>query len=139
MNLRILVCDDSDIVRDVIKLSLQRMGFEVVEARNGAEAVELCRKNTFACVIMDVDMPVMNGIDATRQILKEKPETIIVGFTAFTNLVRDMPSAGAKEVIGKPFSMKELIKIVEKYTNSRNSSGKEAKCSPALKVEGFQL
>jgi len=116
MNLRIIVCDDSDAIREVIKLSLRKRGFEVVEARNGAEAVELCRKNTFACVIMDIDMPVMNGIDATIQILKEKPGKVIIGVTAFTDQARDMLSAGAKEVIGKPFSMEELIKIVEKYT-----------------------
>jgi CheY-like chemotaxis protein len=70
---------------------------------------------------MDIDMPVMNGIEATRIILKEKPDTVIIGLTAYRQLGKELLSAGARYVIEKPFSVRNLISIVEKYANLKNA------------------
>jgi CheY-like chemotaxis protein len=118
---QILVCDDDISIRDIVKIALQRRGFEVVEASNGLEAVKACRAGPAACIIMDIDMPVMNGIEATRIILKEKPDTVIIGLTAYRQLGKELLSAGARYVIEKPFSVRNLISIVEKYANLKNA------------------
>jgi CheY-like chemotaxis protein len=80
---RILICDDDESIREIVKMALQRCGFGILEAKNGAEAVELCKVYSFDCILMDIEMPVMNGIEATRRILQINPKAIIIGVTAY--------------------------------------------------------
>jgi CheY-like chemotaxis protein len=100
-------------------MALQRRGFEILEAKNGAEAVELCRVYSFDCILMDIEMPVMNGIEATRRMLQINPKAVIIGVTAHEARKDALLLAGAKEVLIKPFSIKDLISTVEKYTGAK--------------------
>lgn len=58
------------------RLTLKKMGYNVVTAKNGAEALETLRKNSFDCVLMDIQMDVLNGLDATRTIRNDKTGTL---------------------------------------------------------------
>lgn len=81
--LRILIADDHPLFRDGLRSLLQAQGHEVVgEAHNGREAVELARKLRPEIVLMDVSMPELDGVSATRQVASEMPEVKVVILTA---------------------------------------------------------
>lgn len=81
--MRVLVADDHALFRDGLRSLLEAHGVTVVaEARNGQEAVELARKHQPDIVLMDISMPVMNGLAATRLITTELPEVAVVVLTA---------------------------------------------------------
>src|SRR5918999_5564310 len=84
---RVLIADDHDLVRDGYQRMLDREpDLEVVgEARNGREAVELCRKLSPDLVLMDVRMPEMDGIEATRRIKGELPVISVLVVTTYDN------------------------------------------------------
>lgn len=109
----VLVVDDSDVNREVAKAHLQALNFKVDLAENGEEAVELILNNDYELVLMDVHMPVMDGLEATRRI-RELPEPYcgirIVALTASV-LVEDVQlcyDAGMDDFLRKPIIKKDL-------------------------------
>ncbi len=115
--MRILVVDDDMAMRELLKIMLK--GHEVYEAENGREAVELYKSLKPDVVLMDILMPVMDGIDATKEILKINSNAIIIGITAFSSHKgKDLLNVGAKEIIDKPFTRKKLLETIEKYVKS---------------------
>ena len=115
--MRILVVDDDMAMRELLKIMLK--GHEVYEAENGKEAVELFKGLKPDVVLMDILMPVMNGIDATKEILSIDPNAVIIGITAFTSHKgKDLLNAGARDIIDKPFTRKKLLETIEKYVKS---------------------
>src|SRR5713101_1203042 len=83
--LRLLLADDHAIVRDGLRAILKDEGFEVVgEASDGLEAIRLCEELGPDIAVVDISMPLLNGIDSARQILKVSPKTKIVDHTATT-------------------------------------------------------
>ncbi len=114
VTMRILVVDDDENIRRILKLMLK--DHEVLEASNGREAIEMFKRFRPEIVMMDVIMPDMDGVEATKEIVKIDPNAVVIGVTAFArNRGSEMISAGAAEVIEKPFSKKEICRIVEKY------------------------
>jgi len=111
----VLVVDDNDDLRMLIKLILSE--FEIIEARNGLEAIELFRNHNPNLILMDILMPEMDGIEATREILSINPSTLIVAITAYSSRAHEILDAGAKEVLKKPVRNKELLSKVRYYLN----------------------
>ena len=115
--LRILVADDHEIVRQGIRALLEtKPGWEVCgEARDGAEAVEMARDLKPEVVILDIGMPKLNGLEATREILKESPKTEILILTMHEaeSIVRSVLDAGAKGYLLKSDAGQDLIVAVE--------------------------
>lgn len=117
----VLIADDIPYVRKTLKQILQNRGYRVVgEAENGDEAVRLYFETRPDLVVMDLVMPRMNGIDATRVILKRDPEAIIVILTAMTqeNLVTEAIQAGAKDFVIKPFQTDVVMRVLEDSLSS---------------------
>lgn len=82
---KILIVDDLDANRLVLKLYLSKEIFtdvEIEEAKNGLEAVNIAKENYFDFILMDLNMPVMDGGEATKIIKLNKPETVIIAVTA---------------------------------------------------------
>lgn len=101
----------------LIRLLSNERDINVVgEAVNGREALELTRQHIPDIVIMDVSMPEMDGIEATRHIKTEFPGVRIVGFSMHIdeNIVRDMLEAGAEAFVSKTASSAELLKAIYK-------------------------
>ena len=120
----VLIADDIPYVRKTLKQILQNRGYRVVgEAENGDEAVRLYFETRPDLVVMDLVMPRMNGIDATRVILKRDPEAIIVILTAMTqeNLVTEAIQAGAKDFVIKPFQTDVVMRVLEDSLSSGSS------------------
>ena len=75
---RILIVDDEKMIRNVVKEYAEFEGYETAEAENGMEAVELCRKEDFDIIIMDIMMPRLDGYSAVKEIRKTKQIPVIM-------------------------------------------------------------
>lgn len=114
---RILVVDDAMFMRATVRRILERGGYEVVgEAENGEIAVERYRQLKPDAVLMDITMPVMDGISAAKQILSNDPGAIVLMCTALgqQNLVIEAITAGVKDYIMKPFQPERVLEGITK-------------------------
>ncbi len=112
--MRVLVAEDETIIRLDLKDLLERSGFEVcAEARDGEEAVELARSEQPDVAIMDVKMPRLDGIEAARRILDERPIPIVM-LTAYgqDELVQRAAEAGVFGYLVKPFREQDLLPAI---------------------------
>ena len=109
-----MVVDDEIMLIGLMELMLS--DYEVVGATNGREAVEKYREWRPDMVLMDIMMPLMDGIEATREILKMDRNAKILAVTAYADSMRKkILEAGVLEIIGKPFSLQLLGNTIEKY------------------------
>jgi AmiR/NasT family two-component response regulator len=111
---RVLIAEDETIIRLDLKELLQRAGFEVcAEARDGAEAVELARSEEPDVAVLDVKMPRLDGIEAARRILDERPIPIVM-LTAYgqEELVSRAVEAGVFGYLVKPFREQDLVPAI---------------------------
>jgi len=126
---RVLIAEDEALIRLDLKEMLQEEGFEVVaEVADGASAVRLTRELGPDLVILDVKMPVMDGIQAAEEIAKERLSAILI-LTAFSqrDLVEKARRAGAMAYLVKPFQKHDLLPAVEIAAGRfREMSGLEA-------------
>ena len=118
--LRILVADDIEVNQIIVEKMLSREGYQVDKVSNGQQAVDALKSRHYDLVLMDVQMPQMDGLEATRQIraLSEMHGNIpIVALTANTQIDdRNLClQAGMNDFIGKPFVKKELITMLERF------------------------
>jgi response regulator NasT len=112
--MRVLVAEDETIIRLDLRDLLERSGFEVcAEARDGEEAVELARAARPDVAIMDVKMPKLDGIEAARRILDERPIPIVM-LTAYgqDELVARAVEAGVFGYLVKPFREQDLLPAI---------------------------
>jgi len=113
----ILVVDDNEVNRYLAQYTLERAGYPVVTAVDGADALEQARRHRPALVLMDIQMPVLDGYDATRR-LKADPELRQVPVVALTSFA--MPAdreralrSGCDEHLAKPIDPAELVACIE--------------------------
>ncbi|HIV74915.1 MAG TPA: response regulator transcription factor [Candidatus Pseudogracilibacillus intestinigallinarum] len=121
---RILVVDDEERIRRLIKMYLEREDFVVEEAENGVEALEKALENDYDCILLDIMMPEMDGIEVCEK-LREEKNTPIIMLTAKgeeSNRVQGF-EVGADDYIVKPFSPREVVlrvKAVLRRTGQTN-------------------
>jgi two-component system, response regulator PdtaR len=114
-HVRILIAEDETIIRLDLRDLLVRAGFEVcAEARDGEEAVALARSEQPDLAIMDVKMPKLDGIDAARKILEERPIPIVM-LTAYgqAEIVSRAVEAGVYGYLVKPFREQDLLPAIQ--------------------------
>lgn len=115
----VMVVEDSQDVRELMALQLRLSGYHVIEAGDGLEAVELARENCPALIFMDIQMPGVDGLAATRTIrgIAELCEVVIVAFSAFSsgdNRERAI-EAGCNEYVSKSVGVNRLAGIAGHY------------------------
>jgi DNA-binding NarL/FixJ family response regulator len=116
---KVVVADDHAMVRDGLRAVLERAGVQVVgEAADGHEALAEARRARPDVVVMDVGMPLLNGIDATRKLTSELPDTKVVALSmnADRRYVSAMLSAGAAGYVLKNSASEELLTALERVT-----------------------
>ncbi len=117
MSISILLADDHRIIRDGLRSLLSTMpGMEVVgEAENGRQALRIARKHNPDLVIMDISMPDLNGIEATRQILAESPGTKVLALSMHSDrqFVIQMFRAGVSGYLLKNGAFEELVLAID--------------------------
>ena len=111
MQTQVLIADDAMFMRKVIRKHLAECGMtDIVEAANGAEAVELFIKNRPGLVLMDITMPEMTGLEALEEILKTDPEAKVIMCSAIgqQRMIIKSLEMGAMGFIVKPFEKNEF-------------------------------
>ncbi len=117
-NGRILIVEDDAGLAEILSLMLSN--YNLIIATNGEKAVQLYKVYKPDLVLMDIMLPGMNGIEATKKILEIDPEAKVVGITAFgRRWGKDLLEAGAIDIVDKPFRKKELIEVVERHLNEK--------------------
>jgi PAS domain S-box-containing protein len=129
---RILLVEDNEMNRVVAETILNQYGATISEAVNGVEAVDAIRNHKYDIVLMDIQMPVMDGLEATRHIRNDLHSTIpIIALTA--NAVKgEMEKciqAGMNDYLSKPFEEEDLIRLIAKWL------GREAHFNPAKTIK----
>ena len=123
MGVKILIADDHGVVREAIgSLLSNELGMEVVGgAEDGRVAVQLARQLKPDVIIMDIAMPNLNGIEATRQIVREFPHTKVIALSAYPDRrsVREMLKAGASGYIPKRCGFQELASAIRTVASNR--------------------
>ncbi len=112
----IMVVDDFDDTRLMLKLWLEKKGYRILEAENGEEAVDLANRERPDLIIMDIEMPYADGLDATRRIrehqaLRETPIVAVSAYGADEYRVRAL-AAGCNEYVSTPFEPAALEQLI---------------------------
>lgn len=132
MSIKVLIVDDHGILRSGVKLIIdQTEDMEIVgQACDGHEGIELARKLKPDVVLMDISMPGLNGIDATKEIVRENPDIKVLALSAYCNrrFVRDMLKAGVSGYALKDAMADELVYAIKSvHAGRRYLSEKVAK------------
>lgn len=115
--MKILVCDDETLIRDVIKEYLLLEKYEVMEADNGMDAIEIALNNDIDLVVMDIMMPKMDGYQAVREIKKVKDVPFIMLSARSEEFDKLLGfDFGVDDYVTKPFSPKELVARIKAVT-----------------------
>ena len=116
--LKILIAEDDDVSEMLLDETIRFIGKEILKAKTGAEAVQVCRANPdIDLILMDIRMPGMGGYQATQQIREFNKEVVIIAQTAY-GLMGDREKAiesGCDDYISKPVKRGELITMIEKH------------------------
>jgi two-component system chemotaxis response regulator CheY len=121
MPIRVLIVDDAAFMRKMIRDIFSSDDFEIVgEAADGVEAIQKFRELSPDLVTMDIVMPQMSGIEATRELLAVRPDTVVIICSALGQeaLVMEAIEAGASDFIVKPFKAEDVLAVVRKVMAS---------------------
>ena len=115
----ILLADDDVNLRRVLEFQLTEAGYEVLTARDGAEALEIFTNNDCDCVVTDLRMPKMSGLELLEKIKTANAETPVIVITAFGEVETAVTAmkAGAFDYINKPFNRDEILLTLERALN----------------------
>jgi two-component system response regulator HydG len=140
--LRVLVADDDQGLRFSVRETLAQTGqFEIEEAFDGVNAMEKVKAGHFDLVILDVDMPRMNGIDTLKAIKEHDPSTTVLIMTAYATIddaVRAVKE-GAYNYLSKPVKGEELVRLAERAVNAQNLISSIAASAPVMIDAGRKI
>ncbi|MEP6946424.1 MAG: sigma-54 dependent transcriptional regulator [Acidobacteriota bacterium] len=117
----ILVCDDEEIMRDVLETILSNEGYKVELAKTGEEAIDLYSQRSFDLVLMDVSMPGIGGLTALEELIKLDSEAVVLMVTAYATFDTAISAweKGAAGVIRKPFQNDQILALIAKGIRKR--------------------
>ena len=134
---RILVVDDEKMIRNVIKEYAEFDGFEVTEAEDGMEAVEICRKEDFDLIVLDIMMPRLDGYSAIKEIRKTKQIPVIMLSARGEEYDKLFGfEIGIDDYVVKPFSPKELLARIKAVL--KRAAAKEQPMD-IIRYEGLEI
>lgn len=136
---KILICDDEKNIRNVVREYAEFEGYTVFEAEDGMSAVDLCRRETFDLIVMDVMMPRLDGFSACKEINKIKPTPVIMLSARGEEYDKLFGfEIGAVDYVVKPFSPKELMARIKIAINRSILSTAEIKIEKYV-FEGLEV
>jgi DNA-binding NtrC family response regulator len=139
----VLICDDEEIMRDVLDTILSGVGYRVELAKTGEEALERYTEKPFDVVLMDVSMPGMGGLTALEEIMRVDPDAAVLMVTAYATFDTAISAweKGAAGVIRKPFQNEQIVALVAKAISKRRREEERQTLRQAMsrsvKREGF--
>ncbi len=124
--LRLLVAEDNETNRHVALAMFKRLGYYVEAVENGAEVLEILKENFFDIIFMDIQMPILDGIEATkkiRELYTERPPWIVaLSASVLDRQRKEARDAGMDDFLSKPYEVSNLVHVIERFiTNERAS------------------
>ena len=119
---RIFVVDDEESIREFFEIMLKREGYEVLTASNGAEALEVLKKQAVDLIISDIQMPELSGLELLTKVREMDPEMAMIMITAFgsTETAVEAMKLGAFDYVTKPFKIDEVKIIIQNALEQRS-------------------
>lgn len=121
-NRTVMIVDDTDDIREFVRIQLINLGYRVMEAANGEEAIELIQQEVPKLILMDLNMPGLDGFEVTRFIRQrmEVASVVIVAFTALTSEeTREMAlAAGCNDYVQKPVECGQLSSLLDRHLSA---------------------
>ena len=123
MSKQILIAEDSSVIQNLARKILTQLHFEIHTVKNGGEVIDIVNKQQFDLIFMDINMPVLDGMECTRKIRSmsdsSKSSTPIVAITgnAKNYSHNDFMDAGVSHVLHKPLDFDNLVEVALKYTS----------------------
>jgi len=136
----ILLADDDDNLRRVLEFQLSEAGYKISAAADGAEAFEIFTNNDFDCVITDLRMPKLSGLELLEKIKNVNAETAVIVITAFGEVETAVTAmkAGAFDYINKPFNRDEILLTLERALSFSETKSENRRLREIVKKE-FQI
>lgn len=134
--MRILIVEDEPTLRKLEKNFLENKGFVVDGVEKGDEALSLLELNEYDCILLDLNLPVKDGITLAKELRKKGNDTPIIMVTARSQIYDKLEGfdSGADDYITKPFDMKELVARVNAVIKRSSMNQEEI-----LKIEGMEI
>ncbi len=111
----ILIVDDEADLRTLLRHILTAQGYQITDAEDGEEAIELIKRQKFDIALLDIQMPNINGIQVLKYIKDHSPQTKAVMLTGYADLKHAMEAKefGARDFIGKPYKLEDVLSTIE--------------------------
>ncbi len=136
---KLLIVDDEENIREVVKEYAEFGGYEIDEAADGMEAVSMCRENDYDLIILDIMMPKLDGFSACKEIRKSKDVPIIMMSARSEEYDKLFGfELGIDDYVTKPFSPKELMARVQAVLTRTGAARKEQE-SDTMKFDGLEV
>ncbi len=137
--MKVLIVDDEDMIRNVLKEYVEFEGNQAFEAADGMEAVRMCRDNDYDIILMDVMMPKLDGFSAVKEIRKTKDTPVIMLSARGEEYDKLFGfEIGVDDYVTKPFSPKEVMARINAVTKRRSAGAEEPK-TDVYKFEGLTI
>ena len=122
---KVLVVEDNKINQLITQKIIKKNNYICTLADDGFQALEILEKEYFDAILMDINMPVMNGFETTRKIRLKGIKTPIIALTAFTKaeIIEEVISAGMNDIIIKPFESVKLYQVITDQINKTKNAG----------------
>ncbi|WKV11028.1 response regulator [Marivirga harenae] len=120
---KVLIAEDSSVIQNLTKKILMMQNYSIHSAKNGEQVLKALESDTFDIILMDINMPKMDGMECTRAIRalndKSKSSIPIIAITgnAKNYSIEDFKEAGINEYLQKPLNFDQLVETVKKLTN----------------------
>lgn len=117
MPLKVVICDDCEKTRQILKCYLEKLNIKEIEiigeAQDGVELINICKEISPNIILLDIDMPGINGIDAAKKIIEFSPYTSFIFITGYSTYAADSFEVYPADYILKPFSIERLEKSIK--------------------------
>jgi CheY-like chemotaxis protein len=122
MSKKVLVAEDSSVIQNLTKKILQMQSYQISSVKNGKQVLDILQKENFDIILMDINMPVMDGMECSRNIRAlEDPVKSTIPIIAITGnaqnySIDEFKEAGINDYLPKPLNFDTLVETVKKYT-----------------------
>lgn len=122
--INILIVDDNINLTKTMSLILERKGYSVATVKDGLETIEIIKNKSFNIILLDIKMPIINGVETFKRIKKIRHGQVVIMMTAYTveDLVKEALDEGAYAIVYKPFDIEYLIDLIENVHVTKNSA-----------------
>lgn len=120
MSKRILIAEDSSVIQNLTKKILSQQNYEIATVKNGQEVLDSISEQSFDLVLLDIHMPVMDGMECAKQIRSANNDMPIIAITGNANnyTMQDFNDAGINDFLPKPLNYDQMLDMVKKYTEN---------------------